>query len=100
MKHLCMVAILALFSLAPVGAAEDGQITGRIIDRASQQPLPNANIQLLGTQLGTLTGTDGSFVISDVPENVYKLQISFIGYQSYIETDVRVIRRKSTYVEE
>ena len=100
MKHLRMAAMLALFSLAPLAAAENGQITGRIIDRASQQPLPNASIQLHGTQLGALTGTDGSFVISDVPENVYKLKVSFIGYQSYIETDVRVIRRKSTYVEE
>ena len=100
MKHLRMAAMLALFSLAPLAAAEIGEITGRIIDRASQQPLPNANIRLLGTQLGALTGTDGSFVIGDVPENVYKLQVSFIGYQSYIETDVRVIRHKSTFIEE
>jgi hypothetical protein len=77
-----------------------GQIAGRVIDRASQQPLTGANIQLLGTQLGTLTGADGSFVIKAVAENIYKLQVSFIGYQTYIETDVRVVRNKSTYIEE
>ena len=100
MKHLFIATALTLFSHTALWAVENGQIAGRVIDRASQQPMSGANIQLLGTQLGTLTGADGSFVIKAVAENIYKLQVSFIGYQTYIETDVRVVRNKSTYIEE
>ena len=56
MKRLCIAAMVALFSLSSVGAAEVGQITGRIIDRASQQPLPTPTFNCSVPNSGPLRG--------------------------------------------
>jgi hypothetical protein len=69
------------------------------VDKATKQPLPGANVQLLGTNAGAATDLDGHFKIANIEENIYKLQITYIGYLPLIETNVRVIRDKVTYVQ-
>lgn len=32
--------------------------------------------------------------------DIYKLEVQFIGYERFLETDVRVVRGKTTYVEQ
>ncbi|MGH7601931.1 MAG: carboxypeptidase-like regulatory domain-containing protein, partial [bacterium] len=56
-------------------------IKGIVLDRATRQPLPGANIRVLGTALGTVTGGDGRFVLSPIPSGTHTLEASLIGYQ-------------------
>ncbi|MCI0698597.1 TonB-dependent receptor [candidate division KSB1 bacterium] len=56
-------------------------IKGIVLDRATRQPLPGANIRVLGTPLGAATGADGRFVLSPIPSGTYTLEASLIGYQ-------------------
>ena len=90
----------ALFLIAsPLAAQSTGRITGRVADKHTKQPLVGALVIIAGTQLGSTTDTAGRFLISDVEEDVYKLEIHFIGYASFLETDVRVVRGKTASVE-
>lgn len=55
-------------------------ISGRITD-TNNDPLIGVNIMVKGTNKGTATDLDGSFVLTDIDENDV-LVISYIGFQS------------------
>lgn len=62
-----------------------GQLSGRVLDRSSNEPLPGANIVLKGTTVGTISDMDGNFSINAGAGDV--ITISYIGY---ISQDVQV----------
>lgn len=59
-----------------------------------------ANVRVMETKFGAVTNTEGKYRIEDLPEDVYKLKVSYVGYAHFIETDVVVVREKTTYVSE
>ncbi len=77
---------LCLTALAPEPASgqneSTGRITGRVIDAATNEPMPAVNLGLRGTALGAATDREGRFVIDDVPPDTYVLQASFVGYET------------------
>jgi TonB-dependent starch-binding outer membrane protein SusC len=75
---LCAVAILP----AALSAQERGSITGQVVDAATQQPLQGAQITVGGTTLGTITNTQGRFLIPNVPAGTREVRVSLIGYQA------------------
>jgi hypothetical protein len=77
-----------------------GNISGIVVDKESKQPIPNVSIQIIGTTIGTATDIDGKFSIKNIEEDVYKLKYSSVGYTQYIETNIRVVRNKTTVVKE
>ncbi len=58
-------------------------LKGKVVDAESQSPLVGANVVVLETNpvFGTITDTDGSYIIENVPIGRHKIQFSFIGYQ-------------------
>jgi iron complex outermembrane receptor protein len=56
-----------------------GTISGKAVDATSGDPLPGANIVLVGTFLGASSGSDGTFSF-EVPAGEYILRASFTGY--------------------
>ena len=59
--------------------AQSGTITGRVLDE-SGEPIIGATIQVVGTNNGTITNSDGDFSIQATEKD--NLQISFIGFIS------------------
>jgi hypothetical protein len=53
------------------------KITGKVID-GSGISLPGVTVVVKGTTTGTITGPDGEFTLSGIPENA-TLQFSFVG---------------------
>ncbi|OGU79016.1 MAG: hypothetical protein A2279_11155 [Stygiobacter sp. RIFOXYA12_FULL_38_9] len=98
MKYLILLAVFVF--ITTVSLAQTGSIKGKIIDAKTKQPLPGANISVIDEKFGAVSDLDGYYFIEKVPENVYKLKISFIGYNTYVQPDFRVIRSKTTYVKE
>lgn len=85
--------LLALFCLSCLSTAlgqTTGKISGTVIDDQSGDPLPGANITLVGTQIGAAAGADGSFFIINVLPGVYTVRIQMMGYQAYVLTEARV----------
>jgi outer membrane receptor for ferrienterochelin and colicins len=74
-------ALVILFFVTSTIARDTGKITGRVLDNKSQEPLPGANILLVGTVLGTSSNLDGFFTITRIPAGSYELQISMMGYK-------------------
>ena len=47
------------------------------------KPIADANIVLLGTNHGSKTDNNGSFMIANLKDDSYNLKVSFIGYENY-----------------
>lgn len=104
MTTLCLrylpIILLLLLSAGEALAQKKGHVQGRVIDQGTKQPMIGANVLVMGTSTGTATDATGTFRIENLDEDVYKLRVSYIGYVDYIETDVLVVRGKTTNVNE
>ena len=89
-----------LWPLSPCMAQKTGHIQGRVVDAKTKQPLIGAHVLVMGTELGAATDNEGLYRVEHLEEDVYKLRVSYIGYADYVETDVLVVRGKTTYVNE
>src|SRR5205823_10284902 len=58
-----------------------GTITGRVVDSASNQPIANVNIVIMGGQRGALSRDDGGFTLTGVAAGSYTVRASRIGYR-------------------
>ena len=77
-----MLLLLATGRLHAQGDRHD--ISGRVIDRQSDEPLPYAAVVLRGSAHGGLTNADGYFVIVNAPAELCTLEVSTIGYATIL----------------
>jgi outer membrane receptor protein involved in Fe transport len=85
-----IAAVLALLIAGTASAGVTGKISGRVLDRLSQQPLVGANVVVEGTALGASSDLDGYFFIINVPPGRYDVTASYIGYQTLSQSSVFV----------
>lgn len=95
MKWLIALCALALVPLL-LFAGTTGKIAGKIVDKATNEPLVGANVVLMGTTLGASADVDGSYVILNIPPGAYSLRVTMIGYSPKTITGVRVIVDQTT----
>jgi len=80
--HRLGVSALVLAPVVAVAQQPAGTITGRVIDRASQQPVAGATVRIVGTQRGAQSGDQGAYRITGVPAGAVNVQVLRIGYGS------------------
>ena len=78
------------------GTAYSGDLVGEIRDRATQQPLPFARIEIPALERAILAGRDGWFVVPRVPPGTYTLRAGRVGYALLELPDILVRAGKST----
>ncbi|WP_460880075.1 carboxypeptidase-like regulatory domain-containing protein [Pontibacter rugosus] len=81
MKKILFLCLLLVTALMHQALAQVRAITGRVVDAASNQPLPGVTVLVKGTTVGTATGADGAYSIN-VPEGSNTLVFRFIGYRN------------------
>ncbi|MDI9257394.1 TonB-dependent receptor domain-containing protein [Flavobacterium sedimenticola] len=65
-------------------ASGNGVITGKVIDKNSQQPIPYVNVSVLEDSkiiTGGITQENGNFTIKGLPLKKYLVEFQFIGYK-------------------
>ncbi|GAB5566098.1 MAG: TonB-dependent receptor [Winogradskyella sp.] len=86
MKNLMLKILLLLFlSTNAFLAQEKVTLSGTISDSSSNETLIGVNIILPDLQTGTMTNEYGFYSIT-LPKGTYKIQISYLGFQSIVET--------------
>ncbi|HEU6453750.1 MAG TPA: SusC/RagA family TonB-linked outer membrane protein [Gemmatimonadaceae bacterium] len=83
MQRLSLLCALAALGALPARAAAQGEgtITGRVVDAATGQPVPTAQINIVGTTLGALTNDNGTFTVPRVPAGAVNVRAARIGYR-------------------
>ncbi len=82
-KKLFIHIIFIVFYIDIYSQKPTQQITGIVIDKSTQQPLPGASIIVNSKeqQFSTATNEKGYFIIKDIPIGRITVTVSFIGYQ-------------------
>ncbi|MFN5581618.1 carboxypeptidase regulatory-like domain-containing protein [Gemmatimonas sp.] len=73
-------SVVPVTAHAQAAAAATGKITGRIVDATTGQPIPAAQVQVVGTQFGAQSGVDGRYTLLRIPSGTITLQVRRIGY--------------------
>ena len=75
------VPLLLLLSISFAGFSQYN-VKGMVTDATKNEPLSNVSVQIKGTRSGTMTGTDGTFILT-IPDNKsVALVISQVGFVS------------------
>lgn len=80
MKRVLLMIFAILFTCTQIIWAQENSITGRATD-SNGEPLPGVTIQIKGTNLGTVTQSDGTYRLT-LPANATSLIFSFVGMTS------------------
>lgn len=78
-----IVIVSFLLLLAEITFGQEYRISGKVQEGA--EPVPFANVALVGTSFGSVTSETGEFVIENVPSGDYEIQISAIGFRTVKE---------------
>ena len=90
------ILLLIILSSSILFADSTGRIKGKISDAETGDPLIGANVLVEGTTFGAPSDVEGIFVINRIPEGIYTLQISFIGYKKSVIRGVNVTADSTT----
>jgi len=77
--------LVSLLLIPGLAMAQQGTVTGTVVDGQTGESLPGASVQIPDEGSGTATNADGEFSFR-VAEGEYQLQVSFVGYQQATRT--------------
>ncbi len=84
LRH-CAAILAALIGASSVPTAslhaQTGTVTGKITDAATGVGVAAAQVQIAGTNFGTVSADDGAYRIVNVPAGTYTVIVRRIGYQ-------------------
>jgi hypothetical protein len=93
MKKLLLLLLIMQTCLF---AGVTGKLVGKVIDKNTGEPLIGANIIIQGTSLGSVADQEGHFIIINIPPGVYNVKVSFIGYETVLFENVKIIVDQTT----
>ncbi len=82
-----VVAFLT-FGSALGAQAKPGRIVGRILDANTGQGLPDVGVQVVGTTLGSMSGVDGRYALTNIPAGTVTIQVRRLGFQPKTVTGI------------
>lgn len=91
MQRIIIVILFLYFNCIAYASS----ISGILIDSISHEPIAYGNAILTSKNdtsflVGSITDDKGYFIIEGIPNGIYNLKISFIGYQSIIKNNIYV----------
>ena len=87
---VCLLAVLSL----PLMAQYDAHLTGHVLDETTGEHLPYVNVQLKGTNIGTVTDETGHYLLKDLPVGRQIIVFSYVGYET-LELPINIIEDKT-----
>ena len=90
-----LVALLLVVATPSVARAQAVSIIGRVTEEKSGRPVEQAQVNIVGTTVGTLTNTDGRYALRGVRAGAYQVRVLRVGYAESKQT-VTVIADQPT----
>jgi TonB-linked SusC/RagA family outer membrane protein len=93
-------ALSGLFAGRPLTAQtpQQASVSGRVVDAPTGQPLANAQIGIIGTNLGAQTNAEGRFSIRSIPSGTVEVRVLRVGYAEQ-HRSVAIISGQTTTVD-
>jgi len=88
--------ILASFTASAEDNGPRGKIIGKVVDKATNEPVIGLVVMIDGTSTGTQTNFDGQYELINLKAGTYKVVFKYISYNTKIVEGVVVNSGKST----
>ena len=88
------VFLLLGISLTAFNQEYKGVIKGRIYNSKNNEPVPFANIIIFQSSIGVASNFEGEFNFTAIKPGFVKLQVTAVGYETYISSDLMVTNAK------
>jgi hypothetical protein len=89
MPHRYVVWFIFLFAGLSC-LAQNGSITGQVLDFKTKEAIIGASVVIQGTTVGSATDIEGNFNIANVKPGSYTVVVSYIAYKTQTIPDVAV----------
>jgi hypothetical protein len=91
MKAYYIILLLLTMVLADLsGQAGGGTIRGKVVDAATNEPVPFASVVIWNTTIGAMTDFDGNFLFTGLKPGFVEVRVSYVGYKPYVSEGVMV----------
>lgn len=94
MQKRYFILIFLLGLCTGMHAQYDAHLTGHVLDERTGEHLPFVNIQVKGTDFGTVTDESGHYLLKDLPVGKQTIVFSYVGYET-LELPVTLIEDKT-----
>jgi iron complex outermembrane receptor protein len=88
--NLWSVLLLALpaayAGINPEEGVNSNSLSGKVVDKLTQAPLPGATVYLPDLRVGAAADAQGNYTIKNLPKGKYLVDVHYIGYAAYTET--------------
>ena len=84
------IAVLILSGASPLEAQSTGRITGVVTDSASDRPVGDVQVSVVGTRIGAMTDAQGRYTINGAPSGPRTIEARRIGYRATRVVNVNV----------
>ena len=93
--------VFTIFVVSPslIYAGTTGKIAGKVVDKQTGEPLPFANILIVGQNVGAATDNDGNYIILNITPGNYNIRASIVGYAESIIEGVTVRADLTTHLD-
>ena len=102
MKRKLMMFFVSLFVLGiGVITSQTSSVSGVVISEEDGMPVLGATVLVKGTTIGTVTDTDGKFLLRNLPSGGAVLQVSYVGMltqEVIAKPNMRVVLKSDTKV--
>lgn len=94
--YTLILVILASFTASAEDNGPRGKIIGKVVDKATNEPVIGLVVMIDGTSTGTQTNFDGQYELINLKAGTYKIVFKYISYNTKIVEGVVVNSGKST----
>ncbi len=84
------IVLCLLIGQFAFGQRTTGKIAGTVTDKETGEPLPGANVIVIGSSMGAASDIEGEFFILNLPPGTYDVKASMMGYNAMVQKEVRV----------
>ncbi len=75
-----------------------GEIEGRVFNSKNNEPVPFANVVIFQTTIGSASNFDGEFLFTGIKPGFIKIQVSAVGFKTYISEEIMVTNAKKVFL--
>jgi len=88
-KNILEKIFLLIILLIPLDSFA-GVIKGVIKDKKTKESLIGASVQIIGTNLGSVSNLDGNFILNNIVGGTYDLLVRYVGYNPLTIKGVKI----------
>ena len=96
MKQLIQILFFTLLCAVPAWSQQeyDAHLVGHVVDEKTGEHLPYVNVQVKGTNIGTVTDESGHYFMTNLPLGKQTIVFSYVGYEN-LELPVKIEENKT-----